>query len=460
MKTDMTKGNITNHLAKFALPLILGNIFQLTYNAVDSIIVGRFVGDAAQAAIGTANPIMNIAVFFIVGICTGTSVLMSEYFGAQDYDKLRKEIGTAMSVGIIFTAVLSIICMLLSRRFLILINTPDEILDMSTGYLQIVFGGLLFTFLYNIYAGTMRSIGDARTPIYFVAFSALLNVFFDLLFVVYYKLGVHGAAIGTILSEMISAILCVVYVHIKMPMISLKWKDLRIDKKLLKDTVNYSWSTGMQKITLNVGKVLIQAFVNDLGVASIAAFNAANRVDDFVFQPQQSIASSMTTFVAQNRGAKKPERIRKSFLTGMLMETAYWIIIGTIVWIFSEGIMYLFVGDTTTEVARLGIIYLRTMAFFYILPGMTNGLQGYMRGWGKMNICLASTFVQIVGRIAAAAILIPRFQVAGISYSCLVGWLCMLSFEIPFYLRLKKTEHQILGTKGKEAQGDNEQTVI
>ena len=127
MKTDMTKGNISNHLAKFALPLILGNIFQLTYNAVDSIIVGRFVGDAAQAAIGTANPIMNIAVFFIVGICTGTSVLMSEYFGAQDYDKLRKEIGTAMSVGIIFTAVLSILCMLLSRRFLILINTPDEI---------------------------------------------------------------------------------------------------------------------------------------------------------------------------------------------------------------------------------------------------------------------------------------------------------------------------------------------
>lgn len=444
MKTDMTKGNITNHLAKFALPLILGNIFQLTYNAVDSIIVGRFVGDSAQAAIGTANPIMNIAVFFIVGICTGTSVLMSEYFGAKNYDKLRKEIGTAMSVGILFTVALSIICMLLSRRFLIWINTPDEILDMSTGYLQIVFGGLLFTFLYNIYAGTMRSIGDARTPIYFVAFSAILNVVFDLLFVVYYKMGVHGAAIGTILSEMISAILCIIYVYIKMPMISLKWKDLRIDKELLKDTINYSWSTGMQKITLNVGKVLIQAFVNDLGVASIAAFNAVNRVDDFVFQPQQSIGSAMTTFVAQNRGAKKPERIQKSFRVGMLMEVAYWVIVGAVVWVFSEKIMYLFVGDATTEVAKLGIIYLKTMVFFYLLPGVTNGLQGYMRGWGKMNICLASTFVQITGRVIAASILIPRFQVAGISYSCLVGWLCMLSFEIPCYLRLRKKEYQIL----------------
>lgn len=444
MKTDMTKGNITNHLAKFALPLILGNIFQLTYNAVDSIIVGRFVGDSAQAAIGTANPIMNIAVFFIVGICTGTSVLMSEYFGAKNYDKLRKEIGTAMSVGILFTVALSIICMLLSRHFLIWINTPDEILDMSTGYLQIVFGGLLFTFLYNIYAGTMRSIGDARTPIYFVAFSAILNIVFDLLFVVYYKMGVHGAAIGTILSEMISAILCIIYVYIKMPMISLKWKDLRIDKELLKDTINYSWSTGMQKITLNIGKVLIQAFVNDLGVASIAAFNAVNRVDDFVFQPQQSIGSAMTTFVAQNRGAKKPERIQKSFRVGMLMEAAYWVIVGAVVWVFSEKIMYLFVGDTTTEVARLGIIYLKTMVFFYLLPGMTNGLQGYMRGWGKMNICLASTFVQITGRVIAASILIPRFQVAGISYSCLVGWICMLIFEIPCYLRLRKKEYQIL----------------
>lgn len=445
MKTDMTKGNITNHLAKFALPLILGNIFQLTYNAVDSIIVGRFVGDSAQAAIGTANPIMNIAVFFIIGICTGTSVLMSEYFGAKDYNKLRKEIGTAMSVGILFTVALSIICILLSRQFLILINTPDEILDISTGYLQIVFGGLLFTFLYNIYAGTMRSIGDARTPIYFVAFSAILNIVFDLIFVVYYKLGVHGAAIGTILSEIISAILCIIYVYIKMPMISLKWKDLRIDKELLKDTLNYSWSTGMQKITLNVGKVLIQAFVNDLGVASIAAFNAVNRVDDFVFQPQQSIGSAMTTFVAQNRGAKKPERIQKSFRVGMLMEAAYWVIIGIVVWIFSEKIMYLFVGDTTTEVATLGIIYLKTMVFFYLLPGMTNGLQGYMRGWGKMNICLASTFIQITARVIAASILIPRFQVAGISYSCLVGWICMLSFEIPCYLRLKRIEYQALG---------------
>ena len=344
MKTDMTRGNITHHLMKFALPLILGNIFQLTYNAVDSIIVGRFVGDAAQAAIGTANPIMSIAVFFIVGICTGTSVLMSEYFGAKDYEKLKKEIGTAMSVGILFTGALSILCILLSRRFLILIHTPKEILDSATGYLQIVFGGLIFTFLYNMYAGTMRSIGDAKTPIYFVAFSAILNIFFDLLFVVYYPLGVQGAAIGTILSEMISALLCLIYVTLKMPMISLKWKDLRIDKQLLKDTINYSWSTGMQKITLNIGKVLIQAFVNDLGVASIAAFNAVNRVDDFVFQPQQSNASSMTTFVAQNRGAKKPERIRKSFLTGMLMETIYWGIIGTLIWIFSEGVMSLFVG--------------------------------------------------------------------------------------------------------------------
>lgn len=441
MKTDMTKGNISKHLAQFAMPLILGNIFQLTYNAVDSIIVGRFAGDAAQAAIGTANPIMNIAVFFIVGICTGTSVLMSEYFGAKDYETLRKEIGTSMSVGILFSVGLSVICVLLARSFLTWINTPSEILHMATSYLRIVFGGLVFTFLYNIYAATMRSIGDAKTPIYFLAFSAVLNMILDLLFIVKFNMGVEGAAIGTVLSQVISATLCGTYVYFKMPMISMKWRDLRIDRKLLKDTVNYSWATGMQKITLNVGKVLVQAFVNDLGVASIAAFNAVSRVDDFVFQPQQSIASAMTTFVAQNRGAKKHERIQKSFKVGMLMETLYWVVIGVLVWIFSAQIMALFVGNIDTEVARLGVIYLRTMAFIYIFPAMTNGLQGYMRGWGKMKICLASTFVQIVGRVTAAAFLIPRFHVAGISYSCLFGWICMLAFEIPCYIKLKYSKN-------------------
>lgn len=444
MKIDMTKGNISGHLAQFAMPLILGNIFQLTYNAVDSIVVGRFAGDVAQAAIGTANPIMNIAVFFIVGICTGTSVLMSEYFGAKDYEKLRKEIGTSMSVGFLFSLGLSIICMLLAKRFLTWINTPSEILQMATGYIRIVFGGLVFTFLYNIYAATMRSIGDAKTPIYFVAFSAILNIILDLLFIVKFDMGVQGAAIGTVLSQIISAVLCTIYVYFKMPIISMRWKDLRIDSKLLKDTVNYSWATGMQKITLNVGKVLVQAFVNDLGVASIAAFNAVSRVDDFVFQPQQSIGSAITTFVAQNRGAKQYKRIQKSFKIGMLMEALYWIIIGILVWIFATQIMVLFVGDVTTEVAKLGVIYLKTMAFIYILPAMTNGLQGYMRGWGEMKICLASTFVQIVGRVAAAALLIPKFQVAGISYSCLFGWLCMLAFEIPCYIKLKKKGEKLM----------------
>lgn len=437
MKIDMTQGDISKHLAKFTLPLILGNIFQLTYNAVDSIIVGRFAGDAAQAAIGTANPIMNIAVFLMVGICTGTSVLMSEYFGAKDYEKLRKEIGTSMLVGILFSLGLSIICWVLAKQFLRWINTPYEILYMATSYLRIVFAGLVFTFLYNIYSATMRSVGDAKTPIYFVAFSAVLNIVLDIILVVYYGMGVHGAAIGTFLSQMISAILCSIYVYFNMPMISIHWKDLKVDRKLLKDTINYSWATGMQKITLNVGKVLVQAFVNRLGVAGIAAFNAVSRVDDFVFQPQQSIGSAITTFIAQNRGAKQYKRIQKSFKIGMLMECLYWMIIGTLVWVFAPKIMILFVGDSTTEVARLGIIYLRTMAFIYILPAITNGLQGYMRGLGKMKVCLASTFVQIVGRVSAAAILIPIFQVPGIAYSCLLGWLCMLAFEIPFYFKIK-----------------------
>ena len=437
MKSDMTKGGIRAHLVRFAVPLILGNIFQLTYNAVDSIIVGKFVGNQAQAAIGISAPLMNVIIFFIVGICNGTSVLMSEYFGAGDHRKFRREVSTAMIVGIVFALCIALATCIFVRPVLWLIRTPDEIMDITAGYLRIVCAGLVFTFLYNIYAATLRSIGDARTPIYFLIFSSVLNVALDLVFVVGLKAGVYGAALATVISQGISSVLCMIYIRRFVPLLSIPRGEMTVDRALLKDTIHYSWSTGMQKITLNVGKVLVQSCVNPLGVDTIAAFNAVTRVDDFVFQPEQSIGSAMTTFAAQNRGAGNQERVEKSLKTGMLMEAVYWLFIGTLIYLVSTPVMHLFVSDAENAVVGLGSNYLKTMAFFYLLPAMTNGLQGYIRGWGRMNVCLMATFLQIVGRVTSAYILVPRMGLEGIAYSCLIGWIVMLAYEVPYYLWLR-----------------------
>ncbi|AWV81047.1 putative MATE family efflux protein [Clostridium acetobutylicum] len=438
LATDMTEGNVSKHLIKFAIPLILGNLFQLTYNASDSIIVGRFVGKNALAAVGIANPIMNIVMFFIVGICLGASVLMSEYYGAGNVKKLRREISTTVIAGFIFTVLIIIICVIFTEPILGLVKTPKEIIPEAAIYLRIIFISLIFTFFYNIYAAALRSIGDSKNPLLFLMISAVLNVVMDIVFVVWLKMGVAGSAIATSVAEMMSCVFCIVYVHFKIPILKFSFKDMVIDKGLLRSTVNYSWATAMQQTCLYVGKFMVQGAVNPLGVNSIAAFNAVNRVDDFAFAPEQSISNAMTTFLAQNRGANKYKRIKKGFLTGMKLETLYWCILVGIVYLGSTAIMKLFVSGSEVKVISIGSYYLKLMAFFYLLPSWTNGVQGYFRGMGDMKITLRSTFSQIVGRVAFSYILAPRIGMVGIAFSCLGGWIVMLAYEVPCLIKYRR----------------------
>lgn len=440
MKIDMTQGNINRHLVRFAIPLILGNMFQLTYNAVDSIIVGRYIGNEAQAAVGTSNPLMNIIVFFIVGACTGIQVLMSTYFGAKEHEKFKKEISTSIIIGFLFIFCVSILCMAFSKPLLLLIQVPDSILDMSATYLRIIFAGLVFTFLYNIYASMLRSVGDAKTPIYFIIISCVMNVCLDIVFVIHGKMGVEGVAYATVISEMTSGILCVLYVRKYVPILRLTRKEFRIEKSMVKDTVSYGVNTAMQKIALNVGKVLVQGCVNTLDVDAIATFNAVSRVDDYVFQPEQSIGNAMTTCIAQNKGAKKKDRIKETLHKGLLLELVYWVFIGTVIYFVADKVMYLFVKDSSDSIVSMGTSYLQTMAFFYVMPALTNGIQGYFRGLGKLNINFYSTLIQMIGRVVMAYILVPKLGVFGIALSCFVGWVCMLAFEVPYYFIYKKRQ--------------------
>ena len=435
---DMTSGPITPQIIHFTIPLIIGNFCLLTYNAADSIIVGRFIGANALAAVGAASPIMNIVLFLIVGICLGMSVLMGNFFGAGDIAKLKREISTALIAGGVFTLVIVVLGLIFSHAILSLMHTPAAIIDDATLFLQIIFVGMFFTFIYNIYASTLRSMGNSNASLYFLAASAVLNVIMDILFVAVLKFGIAGAAWATVIAEALSALFCIIYVRKKIPILKYTRHEFVFDRSLLRETVNYSSVAGMQQITLHFGKLLVQGAVNPLGIFAIAAFNAVSRIDDFVMIVQQNIAHGTTGFLAQNNGGGRTDRLRKGFFTGLKMEVIYSLIMGIIIFVFARPFVTLFVGNEGTKVVDSGVQYLRIMSFLYLLPGVTNILQGYFRGLGKLKITLNSTFTQIVGRVIAAYLMAPYFGLKGIALACLVGWICMMAYELPRFIKIWK----------------------
>ncbi|MGE5630564.1 MAG: MATE family efflux transporter [Caulobacteraceae bacterium] len=429
MKGDMTHGNTAKILIEFSIPMVLGNIFQQLYNTTDAIIVGRFIGKNALAAVGVANPIMSIAIFFIFGICIGTSVLISQLFGAGRHEALKREVSTALVVGMVFTLVISVICIFLSRRVLVQTGTPEEILGDADIYLKIIFGGLIFSFLYNFYSSALRSVGDSTTPLVFLLISCVLNGILCVILVVVFKLGVAGSAIATVIAQGVSSLLCIAYVYTKIPLIRLKLSELTVDKPLLKLTIQYSWVSALQQTCLYIGKLLVQGVVNSFGTDAIAAYNSVTRVDSFVLSPGDSFAASIATYSAQNKGGEKQERIIEGYRKGNVIITLYSVATALVVFWGAEWIMGLFVPGSETEVILIGARYLKVMSVFYVLSGFCNIFQGLFRGVGKLRITLIATVMQIGVRVVLSYILAPYLGVMSVAYAVAVGWTLMIIYE-------------------------------
>lgn len=434
----MTQGRLFPLLVKFTIPLVLGNLLQLTYNAVDSIIVGRFVGADALAAVGTSNPLMTLIVLFLNGISLGAGILIGTMYGAKQYDRLKRQVSTGMVAGMIFSVVLSVIFILTAEQLLKIMQIDPSILDEAVRYLRVISVGLIFTFIYNYLASTLRALGDSRSPLYFLAISAFLNIFGDLLFVVKLRMGIEGVAIATVVSEALSGALCWIYIIRKIPILNLRRRWLTFDLSLLKLTVQYGFVSAMQQATVQMGKLGIQTIVNTMGVESTAAFNAVNRADDYAVVVEQNIAHSMTSVMAQNRGAGQMSRVRTSFRYGLYLELAYGVLSGIVFFVFAVPLMQLFTTDT--EVVRIGAGYLRLIAFMYILPAITNGVQGYFRGMGDLKITLISSLINMGVRVAAAIPLVfgLHMDMEAIPWSYLIGWGAMMAYEIPYMIYMMR----------------------
>ncbi len=435
MTKDMTTGKIMPLLVKFTIPLVLGNLFQLTYNAVDSIIVGHFVGKEALAAVGICNPISTLMILFLNGLCMGASILMGMQYGAREYDTLHRQISTTMLSGVIFSVFLTLICVIFAVPILHLMQVDPSIMVMTTQYLRIIFVGLVFTFLYNFFSSTLRALGDSNSPLYFLIISAILNIFGDLFFVVVLHAGSNGCAVSTVISEALCCLFCIIYIQKKVPILRLGKKWMVFDSSLLKKTIAYGWASAMQQATVQLGKLGIQAIVNTMGVSVAAAFAVVNRIDDFAYTPEQNIAHAMTALMAQNKGAGKKDRMREGFRCGLVLETIYGIAVFIVCFVFARHLMMLFVKDE--EVISHGVTYLHLISVMYILPAFTNGIQGFFRGIGDLKITLISSFINMGVRVLAAAplVLIMHLGIEALPFSYLAGWVGMLVAELPLLIK-------------------------
>ena len=436
MTKDLTTGKIMPILVNFTVPLVLGNLFQLTYNAVDSIIVGHFVGKEALAAVGICNPVSTLMILFLNGLCMGASILMGIQYGAKDYETLHRQISTTLLSGAVFSFFLTLVCVIFAVPILLLLQVDPSIMDMTVQYLRIIFLGLMFTFLYNFFSSTLRALGDSASPLYFLIISAILNIFGDLFFVIVLKAGSNGCAISTVLSEALCCLFCIIYIQKKVPILRLGKKWLVFDARLLKKTIAYGWASAMQQATVQMGKIAIQALVNTMGVSVAAAFAVVNRIDDFAITPEQNIAHAMTALMAQNKGAGKNDRMREGFRCGMILELVYGAAVMLICLGFARPLMSLFVKDE--EVIGHGVVYLHLIAVMYILPAITNSLQGFFRGIGDLKVTLMSSFTNMTVHVIAAApmVLLWNFGIEALPYSYLAGWIAMLLVETPLMLRI------------------------
>ena len=433
MARDMTKGNITGHLVAYAVPLVFGNLFQQLYHTVDSVVVGQFYGKEALAAVGAAGPIMNILTFLIVGLSLGASILMASYFGAKDYQNLKDEFATSVLSGLLLTIVLSGISLAGSRLFIRLTQTPEEISAQASLYLQIISLGLIFTFFYNIFSAALRAIGDSRAPLYVLILTTIVNVFLDVFLVGICRLGVPGAAIATIIALF-------VYIWSKVPLLRLGIRDLKLKTSMLKKTIDFSSISAVQQTILYVGRLLVQSGVNALGVDAVAAFNAVSIIDSYVLAPGDSLAASITTFSAQNLGAKEYDRIPKGLRKMLVIAEIYIILTAVVVLFCRHPLLGIFLKPNETEALRQGMSYLVPMASFYFISGITNTFQGYYRGIGHLMITLFATLVQIPIRVVISYALFGRLGIQAVAIGTTIGWACMVVFELLMYRRYGRVE--------------------
>ena len=437
---DMTEGSPVKKIAAFAFPMLLGNIAQQLYNTVDSIVVGRYVGDNALAAVGNAGPIFNLLLVLFVGVSTGATILVSQYVGARDREGLSKSIGASILLTIVTSLFIMILGPLIARPILRLLNTPESIMDWCASYLTIMFLGLMGLSFYNMLTGILRGLGDSLSALLYLLIATGLNIVLDIVFVRYFHMEVAGVALATIIAQFVSAVLCFIKLSKMQQYFDLKLKYFRFSKKYTLDIVKLGLPSGLSQAIFSVAMVVVQRLTNSFGETIIAANVIVMRIDGFAMMPNFSFSGAMTTYAGQNLGARKLDRIEKGTRQGMLLTTGVATVLVAIIVLFGRHLMGIF--TETEELVTISNRFMRILAVGYILMGFSQVYQGVMRGVGDtMTPMWISLLTTVVIRVPLAYLLAfltksaeypnGRFEILPISL--LAAWVIGAILSFVFY---------------------------
>lgn len=402
----MTSGSIWKRMTFFALPILLGNLFQQLYNTVDSLIVGNYLGSGALAAVSSSGSLIFMLIGFLSGIASGAGVIVAKSFGAKDHKSLHVVVHTTVAFGLVSGILMTFIGMLFTPQILIWMDTPASVMQESITYLQIYFSGSLGFVMYNIFVGILQAVGDSRHPLYYLIVSSVVNLILDFLFIGGLHTGVGGAALATVISQLVSASLCLIQLMRTKESYRLEIKKIRFDSEMLKEIIRIGLPSGMQNSIIAFANVIVQADINSFGEMAMAGYGAYSKVEGFGFLPITSFTLALTTFVGQNLGAEEYERTRKGARFGILATVILAELIGIVVFIFAPQMIAAF--DSTPEVIQFGVEKARTAALFYCLLAYSHSIASILRGAGRAVVPMVIMMVfWCIVRVTFLAITIP-----------------------------------------------------
>lgn len=422
MYHDLTEGKISRSLLLFALPMMAGNLLQQFYNIADTLIVGRVLGSNALAAVGSAYTLMTFLTSIFLGLSMGSGALFSIYKGKNDQDSLRSAIVHAFALIMAVTVLLNVLVYIGIDPILHFLRVPDEVWDGMKAYLLVIFAGIIATSLYNYFSCLLRALGNSTIPLVFLAVSAVLNIGLDLLFVAVLPWGIRGAALATVIAQYVSGIGITLYVLLKCRDLLPSREDLQFNRQILGEIGNLSSMTCVQQSVMNFGILMVQGLVNSFGPVVMAAFAAAVKIDTFAYLPVQDFGNAYSTFIAQNYGAGKKDRIRKGTRESFLISFLFCIVISAVVCIFAAPLMRIFVSAKETAVIASGVRYLRIEGAFYCGIGCLFLLYGYYRAVKKPGMSVILTVISLGTRVALAYILSAYIGETGIWMAIPIGW--------------------------------------
>lgn len=440
MQKNLTEGSVTKTILLFSLPMIAGNLLQQLYNIADTLIVGRFLGSGALAAVGASYTLMTFLTSIFLGLCMGSGAVFSIRYGEKDQEQLEKSIGASFLLIGITAVIVNLAVFLFIDPIMGLLQVPQEIYGMMRDYLWVIFLGILATFLYNFFASVLRAVGNSVVPLVFLAACAILNIVLDLWFVLGLQWGVKGAAIATVISQYVSGIGITIYTYWKMPQFRVKAKYLHPEFSLVKEIAQFSFLTSLQQSVMNLGILMVQGLVNSFGTVIMAAFAAAVKIDSFAYMPVQDFGNAFSTFVAQNFGAKKEASIREGIKKAVLMAMAFCIVISIGVFVFAKPLMLIFVQPEETAILAAGVEYLRIEGAFYCGIGCLFLLYGFYRAVKLPGMSVVLTVISLGTRVVLAYALssIEAIGVTGIWWSVPIGWALADLVGFLYYRRHKK----------------------